>query len=153
MNPVHTDAAPDAAADDAGVAPRPRPGHRTPPKAPLWWVMQAWAPVAAGVLRSTAGLIMFAASLLTLPMTMATPLLSGVSLVMLVGGVAATSRSCRDDDRLRGFGRWFPVIASGTAGVVVVVAVVCGPGAFAPDLGGQPAPPARDDGTIRFVTP
>jgi hypothetical protein len=113
--------------------------------------MQVWAPVAAGVLRATAGLVMFAASLLTLPMTMATPFLTGVSLVMIVGGVTATIRSCRDDDRLRSFGRWFPVGVAGLAGVAIVVAVVVGPGAFAPNLGAPPPP--RDDGTVRFVAP
>lgn len=118
-------------------------------RAPLWQVMQAWAPVAAGVMRATAGLVMFAASLLTLPTTMATPFLTGVSLVMLIGGVAATIKACRDDDRLRRFGRVFPLVVALLAGVAIVVAVVAGPGAYAPRLGAPPSAPP-DDGTIRF---
>jgi hypothetical protein len=117
---------------------------------PFSLVMAAWAPVAAGVLRATAGLVMFAASLLTLPATMATPLLTGVSLVMLVGGVAATVKACRDDDKLRVFGRIFPTLVAVLAGVAVIVAVVAGPGAYAPRLHTSPA--VRDDGTVRFAS-
>ena len=124
----------------------PRPAGRMP-----WsMVMGAWAPVAAGVLRSTAGLVMFAASLLTLPTTMATPFLTGVSLVMLTGGVAATIKACRDEAPLRRFGRVFPLAIAVLAGVTVVVTVVVGPGAYAPNLAARPARPV-DDGTIRFV--
>jgi hypothetical protein len=141
------DRADDDRADDdrADVAPVPRP--RT--SAPLWQVMQAWAPVAAGTLRASAGLVMFAASLLTLPTTMATPFLTGVSLVMLIGGVAATIKACRDDDRLRRFGRIFPIAVAGLAGLAIVVTVIVGPGAWAPRLAAPPQA-AIDDGTIRF---
>jgi uncharacterized membrane protein HdeD (DUF308 family) len=127
---------------------------RTPARAPgrpMPWstVMSTWAPVAAGVLRSTLGLVMFAASLLTLPMTTATPFLTGVSLVMLVGGVTATLKACRDDDALRRFGRVFPAVVALLAGVAVVVTVVEGPGAFAPQLQRE-AVPAKNDGAVHF---
>jgi hypothetical protein len=124
--------------------------RRPAPATPMWQVMHAWAPVAAGVLRATAGLVMFAASLLTLPTTMATPFLTGVSLVMLIGGVAATIKACRDDDRLRRFGRIFSNVVAVLAGVAVALAVAAGPGAYAPRLDARPAPPP-DDGTVRFV--
>jgi hypothetical protein len=143
--------APAAASDDEPRDPGARRGAGAPRPLPLSLVLTAWAPVAAGVLRSAAGLIMFAASLLTLPMTMATPFLTGVSLVMLVGGVAATVKACRDDDELRGFGRVFPVVAAGLAGVALVVTLVVGPGAFAPQLRAPPPPPPVDDGAIRFA--
>jgi uncharacterized membrane protein HdeD (DUF308 family) len=120
---------------------------RTTPE-PLWRVMQAWSPVAAGVLRATVGIVMFAASLLTLPSTLATPFLTGVSLVMLIGGVASVMRHCRDDERLRAFGRYFPIVVAALAGAAVVATLVAGPGAFAPRLASPP--PRADDGTIRF---
>jgi uncharacterized membrane protein HdeD (DUF308 family) len=120
---------------------------RTTPE-PMWRVMQVWSPVAAGVLRATAGIVMFAASLLTLPSTLATPFLTGVSLVMLIGGVASVMRHCRDDERLRTFGRYFPVVVAALAGAAVVATLVLGPGAFAPRL--TSPPPPVDDGTIRF---
>jgi len=69
---------------------------------------------------------------------------------MLVGGVAATAKACRDADDLRRFGRVFPLVAAGLAGVAIVVTVVVGPGVWAPQLRGPP-PPTADDGAIRFA--
>jgi hypothetical protein len=137
----------DNAHDDAPV-PRPRPGYATPS---LSTTLTQWAPVAAGVVRAVAGVIAFAAALLTLPIHFATPFLSGVGLLMLVGGCVSVVKACKDEPRLRTFSRVFPLACCAVVVIVVGVVAVYGPGAFAPNLRGEPAPPpAADDGTIRF---
>ncbi|HEY1100696.1 MAG TPA: hypothetical protein VGF99_17275 [Myxococcota bacterium] len=146
--------APDAHDDDDDVSaapvPRPRAGYRTPK--PSWSsTMQAWSPIAAGVLRAGSGVIAYVACLLTLPLHHATPFLIGVSLVMLVGGCTSILKYGRDDVRLRGFSRGFTLLSALIVVVASGIAVVKGPGAFAPDLGAvAPPKPAVDDGTIRF---
>ncbi len=111
----------------------------------------AWAPIAAGVIRAVAGLIAFSAALLTLPTHVATPFLTGVGLMMLVGGCVSILKSCQDEPRLRWFARLFPLGCGLVAAGVVGIVVVYGAGAFAPDITGEPtAPRSVDDGTVRF---
>lgn len=110
--------------------------------------MMQWAPVAAGVVRAVAGVLAFAGALLTLPIHFATPFLSGVGLLMLVGGCVSVIRACKDEPRLRTFSRVFPLVCCGLVVVVIGVVAVYGPGLFAPNLRAEPPP--RDDGTVRF---
>jgi hypothetical protein len=113
--------------------------------------MTLWAPVAAGVIRAAAGVLAFAASLLTLPIHFATPFLSGVGLLMLVGGCVSVIKSCRDEPRLRRFAQVFPLVCAGLVVVTAGIVAVYGPGVFAPDLRGPAAPRAPiNDGAVRF---
>jgi hypothetical protein len=152
----HDDAAVDVAANvddaaDVDDAARPRVRQSRDQK-PSWsQTMNAWAPVAAGVLRAGVGLVAFAASLLVLPVHPATPFLTGVGLVMLVGGVFAVMKFCKDEPTLTTFGRGFPLVCVLLVVAVFVVVGVEGVGAFAPDLRAAPAPP--DDGAVRFSAP
>lgn len=153
------DAAARAAADAAtdAAVPRRRPRQSRDEPRPLNLVLAQWAPVAAGVVRAVAGVIAFAAALLTLPIHFATPFLAGVGLLMLVGGCVSVIRACSDEPQLRLFSRVFPLVCCGLVVVVVGVVAVYGAGALAPNmrapnLRAAPAPP-RDDGTVRFETP
>lgn len=132
---------------DVAPVPRPRPGYQTKPS--LSATMARFAPVAAGVIRAVAGVLAFSAALLTLPIHFATPFLSGVGLLMLVGGCLSVVKECRDEPRLRWFSRLFPLACSIIVVVVGVIVAIYGAGVFAPDLRREP-PPARDDGAIRF---
>ena len=78
--------------DDVPQQSRDRSAQRS-----LSSTMTMWAPVAAGVIRAAAGVLAFAASLLTLPIHFATPFLSGV-----VDSKIAGSPSCAalNDDAL-----------------------------------------------------
>ncbi len=125
----------------------PLPRQRT---ATLSTTMTLWAPVAAGVIRACAGVLAFSASLLTLPVHFATPFLSGVGLLMLVGGCVSVTKSCRDEPRLRRFAVVFPLVCAGLVATTAVVVAVMGPGAFAPRLSGTAPPAVRDDGAVRF---
>ncbi len=135
-------------ADQLDVAPVPRPK-----KPMLSQTMSTWAPVAAGVIRAVAGVLAFSAALLTLPIHYATPFLAGVGLLMLVGGCVSVIRSCADEPQLRWFSRVFPLVCCAVVIVDVGIVAVYGAGVFAPNLRGEPAPAARDDGTVRFETP
>ena len=123
------------------------PPRRT---ATLSSTMTLWAPVAAGVIRAAAGVLAFSASLLTLPVHFATPFLSGVGLLMLVGGCVSVIKSCRDEPRLRMFARVFPLVCAALVVVTGGIVAVWGPGVFAPDLRGSPRIVAPDDGAVRF---
>ena len=129
------------------VDPPPGPRHRT---SSFSSTMTMWAPVAAGVIRAAAGVLAFSASLLTLPVHFATPFLSGVGLLMLVGGCVSVIKSCREEPRLRMFARVFPLVCAGLVVVTAGIVAVLGPGAFAPDLRGGPRPLPVDDGAVRF---
>ncbi len=135
------------------IVPRARPGYRTPE--PSWSrKMGEWAPVTASLLRAFTGLIAFVGTLLFMPLHHATPLLVGVSLVMVVGGCTSTLKTTRDEPGMRTIGRRIVLATAALVMVGLVVAVIKGPGAYAPDIhlsapAPAPAPPA-DDGTIRF---
>jgi hypothetical protein len=137
----------DPFADSGTPVPRPRPGHQTPT---LSATMARFAPVAAGVIRAVAGVLAFSAALLTLPIHFATPFLSGVGLLMLVGGCLSVVKECRDEPRLRWFSRLFPIACSVIVVVVGVIVAIYGAGVFAPDLRREPPPPPAHDGAIRF---
>lgn len=133
---------------DVAPVPRPRPGYQTPS---LSQTMSRWAPVAAGVIRAVAGVLAFAASLLTLPIHPATPFLTGVGMLMLVGGCVSVLKETKEIPALRTFARVFLLACCAGVVAILVVVFVWGAGLFAPNLGPPaPSPAARDDGSVRF---
>ncbi len=151
--------APHDAPHDASVAPGlPGPASarlaaaRAGRRVPWSQIMSTWAPVAAGVIRAVAGLIAFSAALLTLPTHVATPFLTGVGLLMLVGGCVSVIKACQDEPQLRWFARLFPLGCGLVATLCVVLVLVYGAGAFGPDIMGDPTVRRApvDDGTVRF---
>jgi hypothetical protein len=128
---------------DEDLAPRPRAGFRSRPAPTVG--AQEMAAVFAGVLRAVIGLVCFFAALLYLPSTPATPVLTGVSLVLVVTGNLSVFRAARGLAQLKILPR---ALAAGS-GVVVVVCValtaVLGAGAFRPVPPPHEAPP-----TVRF---
>ncbi len=132
--------------DDAELAPRARPGFRSQPVA---LDMTQKAQVVAALVRVVAGLIGFGGTLLWLPITIATPVLAGVSVLMMVTGCTSLSRASR-----LAMPRLTPVVAlASAAGTIVIVGltVVLGAGAFGPLRNMPPAPQGRP--TVTFEPP
>ena len=119
----------DAEDEQNDIAPRPRPGFRSrrdsgdaTQKAALF----------AGVLRAGVGCAGLFAALLYLPILNVTPILAGVSILMMVTGCTSTWRSVRDVPALRKL----PYAVMGGCALVIVatlvVTVVLGAGALGP---------------------
>jgi hypothetical protein len=114
---------------DNNLAPRPRPGFRSHSD----FDTAAKTQLAAGVMRAVLGAVGFAASLLYVPVTMATPILAGVGVLMMVTGTTSTWRAARLGPR-----RATHVVLAFCAVAVVVscaLAAWLGPGAFSPVRG------------------
>ena len=79
-------------ADDGGIAPRPRPGFRSQPA----FGAAEKAGLFAGVLRAAVGCAGLFAALLYLPIQNVTPVLAGVSILMMVTGCTSSFRAVRD---------------------------------------------------------
>lgn len=122
--------APEAEHDDDGIAPRPRPGFRSRARA-----VEAFetASLVAGVVRASLGAAGLVASLLYLPIHTATPILAGVSILMMVTGSTSTWRSVR---RAPASYRKIPLLVAGGCGLVtaatVLLTLVFGAGTFGP---------------------
>ena len=123
--------------------PSPRPGFRSHPvdnydKARLF----------AGATRAVLGCAGFFASLLYFPIVIATPVLAGVSILMMVTGSLSVWRAVLEAPALKP--AWRAV--AGLCGLVTVATIagtlVLGAGALGPlaDL----KAPSRDDGTVQF---
>lgn len=133
-------------ADDAGIAPRPRPGFRSrrePEVDPY-----EKARLFAGLTRAVLGCVGFFASLLYLPIHMVTPVLSGVSLLMMVTGSTSVWRAVRGAPQLKVLPRAVALLCAAVALVTVVLTMIVGAGALGP-LKDLPRP-SRDDGAVRF---
>ena len=121
---------------DEGIAPRPRPGFKSArPKLDA----HAKAQLVASMFRALIGTVGFAASLLYIPITMATPVLCGVSLLMMVTGTSSTHRVVRnavsDGVASATLKKVTPALLGLIAVVVVAtctLAAVFGPGAWSP---------------------
>ncbi|OGQ11930.1 MAG: hypothetical protein A2138_22445 [Deltaproteobacteria bacterium RBG_16_71_12] len=140
------DDAPELPPDDADLAPRPRAGYRS---RPAGLEMTQRAALMAALVRVAAGLTGLAGTLLWLPITIATPVLAGVSILMMVTGCSSVSKATRSVyPRLT-----FMVAAACAAGSLIVVALtaVLGAGAFGP-VRNQAAPPAGPP-TVTFEPP
>jgi hypothetical protein len=146
----------DTPADDAGIAPRPRPGFKsrrvveesTVDKPALF----------AGILRATLGAVGVFASLLYLPIQTATPILAGVSILMMVTGTTSTWRATRETPSPM---KRAPLVLAGLCAVVtlasVVLTLVLGAGSLGPvaEARRQAAEAARRDAppTVHFEAP
>lgn len=137
----------DADADGAAdLAPRARPGFRS---APAGMDMTQKAAMVAALVRVTVGVIGFGGTLLWLPITMATPVLAGVSVLMMVTGCTSVSKATR-----LVIPKLAPLVAGATAlialGIIGVTAVL-GAGAFGPVRNMEPAPAGPP--TVTFEPP
>ncbi len=115
--------------DDAGIAPRPRPGYRTP--RPGGGAAEK-AQLFAGVLRAGAGCAGLFAALLYLPIQAVTPILAGVSILMMVTGCTSTWRAVRDAPSLKLVLR---VLVAGCAAVTLLTLLltwILGAGSLGP---------------------
>lgn len=138
--------------DDAGIAPRPRPGWKSRPAS-----IDAFqkASLFAGVLRAALGAAGLFASLLYLPIHTATPILAGVSILMMVTGSTSSWRAVRQAPPAY---RKIPLYLAGGCAVAtaasVVLTLVFGAGTFGPIAAAREQ--AREDArssappTVRF---
>ena len=133
-------------ADDAGIAPRPRPGFRSRPQPQVDPYEKAR--LFAGMTRAALGCVGFFASLLYLPIQMVTPVLAGVSLLMMVTGSTSVWRAVREAPSLKMLPRAVALLCTVVAMVSVILTMVLGAGALGP-LKDMPRP-GRDDGAVRF---
>lgn len=133
---------------DDDIAPRPRPGFRSRRSDVIPGGEKAH--LFAAVLRAAAGCVGLFAALLYLPVQPVTPILAGVSILMMVTGSTSSHRSVRDVPALKRI----PLFVIGACGVVtaltIVLTLVLGAGSLGPFAHVQMHPAAPDDGTIRF---
>jgi MFS superfamily sulfate permease-like transporter len=106
------------------------------------------AALVAGVVRGGLGVVAFVGALLFLPIHFATPILSGISLLMMVTGCTSLMRVSRDDPRAKMVLKAMALLCAITVAVTMLLVVVMGAGAFAPQA--LPSLPAPTDSTVRF---
>lgn len=132
--------------DDAELAPRARPGFKSQPTT---LDMTQKAAMVAALVRVTVGVVGFGGTLLWLPITMATPVLAGVSLLMMVTGCTSLSKATRH--ALPHLTRWVAAGAGLCALGVVGLTLALGAGAFGPVRNAAPPPPGPP--TVTFEPP
>ncbi len=146
------DHAPD---DDADLAPRPRPGHRSKPGG---LDMTQKAAVVAALFRAGIGLVGLAITLLWIPVPRVgagghsvpiVPVLAAVSILMMVTGCTSLSKVTRAV--YPKLARMVALAFAAAALAVVAVTATLGAGAFGPARNPQPAPPGP--ATITFEPP
>lgn len=133
--------------DDTGAAPVRRPRIRALAQQSSTLSVE----LGAHVLRAILGAAAFCGALLLIPITFATPVLAGISMLMMVTGCTGTSGVLRNRPSSRRIGH---VVIGACAAVVVVTLIlvgVWGAGAFAPHT--QTVSSDLGDGTIRFEPP
>jgi hypothetical protein len=110
------------------IAPRSRPGYRSPRPAPS----QKMALI-AHVTRGLVGVVCLGAAVLYLPVHFITPVLSGVSFVMIVTGALGAWRCGRADPqiaRIAQISTWgLPILS----GLVFILMAIFGAGGLGPD--------------------
>jgi hypothetical protein len=149
----HADPAEDAPLADpaprADLAPRARPGFKSRPAPSI--STTSMAGLFAGVVRAVVGLLGFTAALQLLPVHMATPILAGVSVLLVVTGNVSAWRALDGSRALRLVFRTLVAISMLVLLAVTVATATLGAGA----LRKRPLPPP-DEGppTVRFeMTP
>src|SRR5687768_602630 len=135
---------------DDDLAPRPRPGFRTP-RAPDAHLDRAR--LFAGALRALLGTAGFFASLQYLPIQMATPILSGVSLLMIVTGCTSAWRAVAGAPALRRLPLVLVAVCALAVATTLVLTVVLGAGALGPLARWQREHAQDTAPTIRFEAP
>jgi len=129
---------------DHAPVPGPRPGFKSS-DAPRIDIRE-WTALVATALRALVGVAGLAVSSLYLPPAKVTPILMGVSVMMIVSGSFSAFQLWRRQPLLHFYTRlvWWgtPILA----GLVLVLLAILGPGFFGPDW----AAVANDDGTVTF---
>ena len=125
-----TDTPRSSAGDTSNLAPRPRPSWRSRPAI----TPQDRAALLAAVVRGAVGVLTLFGSLLWLPAQPITPILAGVSILMIVGGATSTWKSGVREPRLARTARVFTWGMPIAALVVVALTGVLGAGHFGPTL-------------------
>ena len=144
----------DGGANDGGlndIAPRPRPGFRSRPDDVIRGGEKAH--LFAGVFRAAVGAAGLFAALLYLPIQPVTPVLAGISILMMVTGSTSSWRAVRDVPALRRV----PLFVIGACSVVTALTLLStlllGAGSLGPfahvHMPGTAAA-APEDGSIRF---
>lgn len=119
----------DAVTDSpSSIAPRPRPGYRS--RAPV--SMTAKASLVATTARALLGVISLGIAVLYLPPQMVTPILSGVSVLMIVSGSYAAWRLGRREERLLPYVRVVYYGAPALGALIFVAMFVFGAGFLGP---------------------
>lgn len=132
------------AAEDDALAPRPRPGFRSRPSSADSYDK---ARLFAGGTRAILGCAGFFASLLYFPIVIATPILSGVSILMMVTGSLSVWRAVLEAPALKAAWRVVAGFCALVTVATVVLTLVLGAGALGPLADLKHAP---DDGAVRF---
>lgn len=126
------------------IAPHRRPGFRSASpndydKARLF----------AGATRAMLGCAGFFASLLYFPIAIATPVLSGVSVLMMVTGTVSVWRAVLPAPALKAVWRGVALLCGLVTAASVVLTLVLGAGALGPLRAGPPQS-APGEGTVKF---
>lgn len=139
--------------EDSGIAPRPRPGWRSPRPAPV--DAQAWPQLVVAAIGGALGVLGLFAALLYLPPHPSTPILAGVSILMVTRGAYGAWKVGVAEPRVKGAARAATWSLSGSALVVLAVTAVLGAGALAPAWGDLLGPPRRTPAppTVTFEPP
>jgi hypothetical protein len=138
--------------DDSDLAPRPRPGFKSRRADPI--DPNAWPHLTAACIGGGLGVLALAAALLYLPPHMTTPILAGVSILMITRGAYGAWKVGAAEPRVKAPARVAVYGMTGAALVVMVLTVVLGAGGLAPDWGDVlGAPRARPAPTVTFQPP
>jgi hypothetical protein len=116
-----------------------------PTRRPLGADGMVTAALVAGVVRAGLGACAFVGASLFLPIQFVTPILSGISLLMMVTGCTSLMRVTRDDPRTKPVLHGMAIACALTLIITMLLVFVLGAGHFAPELGR----PASND-TVRF---
>ncbi len=139
---------PDDAATD--IAPRPRPGFRSRREAPI--DVNAAPQMVAAAMGGSLGVVALAASMLYFPPHAVTPVLAGVSVLMITRGAYGAWKVGVAEPRLKTAARICTWGLPAGALAAFLAAAVLGPGGLAPDwtaiVGG---PPPRATPTVTFT--
>ena len=129
---------------DHAPVPGPRPGFKSRDEPGI--SLAEWTALVATAMRALVGVAGLAVSSLYLPPAKVTPILMGVSVMMVVSGSYSAFQLWRRQPALRFYCRlvWWgaPILC----GVAMVLLAIFGAGSFGPDW----AASANDDGTVTF---
>jgi MFS superfamily sulfate permease-like transporter len=125
------------------LAPRPRPGFKSRPERPERSSAAEVAAFVANTMRALLGVLCLGVAVLWLPPHMVTPILSGVSVLMIVSGSYGTWQVARRQPRFAPFARVIYWGAPALGVVVFALVLVLGAGGLGPtwsELAGQAEP-------------
>lgn len=117
-----------ATSDASGIAPRPRPGFKS--RAPV--SNSDKAALVATTLRALLGVLCLGVAVLYMPSHMVTPILSGVSVLMIVSGSMGAWQVGRRDERVLPYARMVYWACPALGLLVFVAMLVFGAGFLGP---------------------